>query len=98
MVRFLHLRRLRLLTAEGADCTSLQPSHLESLILNFPGNIKVHWTSSSRKAPLDKLILPEFAGLSSYYVILWAHGSDDRGRGGREATFEKKIGLLAENS
>ena len=29
------------LTAEGADWASLQPPHLESLILNFPGNIKV---------------------------------------------------------
>ena len=64
-----------------------QPPHLESLILNFPGNIEVQWTSSSGKAPLDKLILPNF---KEFYGILRAHGSGDQG--GREATFEKIMG------
>ena len=69
-------RGLSHLTAEGADWASLQPPHLESLILNFPGNIKVQWTSSSGKAPLDKLILPNF---KEFYGILRAHGSGDQG-------------------
>ena len=56
--------------AEGVDWASLQPPHLESLILNFPGNIKVQWTSSSGKALLDKLILPEFPEFTQFFVIL----------------------------
>ena len=51
------------LTAEGADWASLQPPHLESLILNFPGNIKVQCTSFSENLHLT----------SSFYRMLLLH-------------------------
>ena len=63
--------------AEGVDWASLQPPHLESLILNFPGNIKVQWTSSSEKLHCTcsfYLNLPHFL---SYYGTHGSHGSED---------------------